>query len=189
MNLHCFRALAVAGLMVGPSMVYAGGAEIVYYDIVGDSAKELRHQIDTNGPLGEDGMRVDGHTDWHVAWTYQYAPAPGSCKFTELGITLTATIILPRWTAGDETSSALVKKWQSYIAALRVHEDGHYSHGIRAAEEIKSLGQSLGTSDDCSTMAKRFDDQAASILEKYRVADVAYDADTKHGRTQGATFP
>jgi predicted secreted Zn-dependent protease len=170
-------------------MVYAGGAEIVYYDVVGDSAKELRHQLDTNGPLGEDGKRVDGHTDWHVAWTYQYAPAAGSCKLTELEITLTATIILPRWTAGDETSSALVKRWQSYIAALRVHEDGHYSHGVRAAEEIKSLGQSFGISDDCSTMAKRFDDQAASILEKYSLADAAYDADTKHGRTQGATFP
>jgi predicted secreted Zn-dependent protease len=189
MHFHCFRALVVTGLMLGPSLVYADGAEIVYYDIVGDNAKELRYQMDAKGPLGEGGKRVDGYTDWHVAWTYRYAPAAGSCKFTELGITLAATITLPRWTAGDDTSSALVKKWQSYIAALRVHEDGHYSHGKRAADEIKSLGQSLRTSDDCSTMAKLFDDQAASILEKYRVADVAYDADTKHGRTQGATFP
>jgi predicted secreted Zn-dependent protease len=189
MNLHCFRALVVTGLMLGPSLVYADDAEIVYYDIVGDSAKELRRQMDANGPLGEDGKRMDGYTAWHVAWTYQYVPTADSCKFTELGITLAATITLPRWTAGNDTSSALVKKWQSYIAALRVHEDGHYSHGRKAAEEIKSLGQSLRTSDDCSTMAKLFDDQAASILERYRVADVAYDADTKHGETQGATFP
>ena len=189
MTLHYFRALVVAGLMLGPSLGYADGAEIVYYDIVGDSAKELRRQMDANGPLGEDGKRMDGYTHWNVAWTYGYMPAAGGCKFTELEITLTATITLPRWTPGDDTSRALVKKWQSFISALRVHEDGHYSHGRMAAEEIKSLGQSLRTSDDCSTMAKLFDDQVHSILEKYKVADVAYDADTKHGETQGAIFP
>jgi predicted secreted Zn-dependent protease len=189
MNLYYWRVLAVAGLVVGLSAAYADDAEIVYYDVVGNSARELRDQMNTKGPLGEGGKRVDGHTDWHVAWSYQYAPAADGCKFTELGITVTATITLPRWAAGDNASNALVKKWQSYIAALRLHEDGHYSHGVRAAEEIKSLGQTLRTSDACSTFAKRFDEQAASILEKYKVADAAYDADTKHGQTQGAIFP
>jgi predicted secreted Zn-dependent protease len=188
MNLHYWRALAVTGLVVCSSMVFADDAEIVYYDVVGNSASELRHQMDKNGPLGEGGERFDGHTDWHVAWSYRYAPTADGCKFTEIGIKITATITLPRW-AGAGTSSALAKKWQSYNAALRVHEDGHYSHGVRAAEEIKSLGQSLRTSGGCSALAKLFDDQAASILEKYRMADAAYDADTKHGRTQGAIFP
>jgi predicted secreted Zn-dependent protease len=176
-------------LVVGLSTPHADDAEIVYYEVVGNSASELRQQLNTKGPIGEGGKRVDGHTDWHVAWTYQYVPAADGCKFTELGITLTATITLPRWAADDEASNALLKKWQSYIAALRVHEDGHYSHGVRAAEEIKSLGQSLHTPEGCSTFAKHFNDQAASILEKYKVADAAYDADTKHGRTQGAVFP
>jgi predicted secreted Zn-dependent protease len=189
MNLHCFSALAVVVLMVGPSTAYANEAEIVYYDIVGDSAQELRQQIDAKGPVGGSGKRVDGHTDWHVAWRYRYAPAEGICKVTELRITLTGRITLPRWAARDDTSRALVKKWQSYSAALRLHEDGHYSHGEKAAEEIKFLGQSFRTSDGCSKMERLFDAQAASILEKYRAADVVYDADTKHGRTQGVTFP
>ena len=188
MNLHYLRALAVTGLVVYSSMVIADDAVIVYYDVVGNSASELRHQMNQKGPLRQGGERFDGHTNWHVAWSYRYAPTADGCKFTEVGIKFTATITLPRW-AGAGTSSALAKKWQSYNAALRIHEDGHFSHGVRAAEEIKSLGQSLRMSGGCSALAKLFDDQAASIIEKYRMADAAYDADTKHGRTQGAIFP
>jgi predicted secreted Zn-dependent protease len=186
---HYFRALVVTGLVAGASMACADDAEIVYYDVAGGSARELRRQMDANGPLGEGGKRVDGYTEWKVVWSYRYSPAADGCKFTEFGITVTATITLPRWTAGDGSPSALIKKWQSYIAALRLHEDGHYSHGVRAGEEIKSLGQSLRTSNGCSTLVSLFNDQAASILEKYREADAAYDADTRHGRTQGAVFP
>jgi predicted secreted Zn-dependent protease len=189
MDLRYWRVLAVAGLAVGLPMAHAVDAEIVYYDVVGNSAEELRHQMDSKGPFGEGGKRVDGYTDWKVTWSYQYAPAADGCRFTELGITVSATITLPRWTTGDHASNALLKKWQSYIASLRVHEDGHYSHGVEAADEIKSFGQSFHTSDGCSIFAKNFNDKAASIIEKYRGADAAYDADTKHGRTQGAIFP
>jgi|HubBroStandDraft_2_1064218.scaffolds.fasta_scaffold232786_2 predicted secreted Zn-dependent protease len=189
MNLLYSGILAVAGLPLGPPMAHADDTEIVYYDVVGNSAEELRHQMDTKGPFGEGGRRVDGHTDWKVTWSYQYAPAADGCRFTELGITVSATMTLPRWAPGDDASNALLKKWQAYIASLRVHEDGHYSHGVKAADAIKSLGQSFHTSDGCSIFAKNFNDEAASIIEKYRVADASYDADTQHGRTQGAIFP
>jgi predicted secreted Zn-dependent protease len=189
MNLLYWRVLAVAGLAVGQPMAHADDAEIAYYDVVGNSGQELRHQMDTKGPFGEEGKRVDGHTDWKVTWSYQYAPAADGCRITKLGINLSATITLPRWTAGDNASNALLKKWQSYIASLRVHEDGHYSHGVEAADEIKSFGQSFHTSGDCLILAMNFNDKATSIIEKYRAADAAYDADTKHGRTQGAIFP
>jgi predicted secreted Zn-dependent protease len=84
---------------------------------------------------------------------------------------------------------SVAQKWQRYSAALRTHEDGHYAHGVEAAAEIQSLGQSLRAQNDCSAMAKDFDDQAASIIEKYRAADAAYDAETRRGRTQGTRFP
>jgi predicted secreted Zn-dependent protease len=189
MSVPCWRLLAVSCFALGSSVVHADEAEIVYYDVVGNSARELRHEMDAKGPLGEDGKRFDGHTDWHVTWSYRYAPAADGCRFTELGVTVTATITLPRWTAADEASNKLVEKWQKYLSALRVHENGHYAHGVSAAEEIRALPQSIRASDNCSTLAMQFDSQAASILEKFKAADAAYDTDTKHGRTQGAAFP
>ena len=67
MNLHYLRALAVTGLVVSSSMVFADDAVIVYYDVVGNSASELRHQMNKKGPLRQGGERFDGHTNWHVA--------------------------------------------------------------------------------------------------------------------------
>lgn len=164
-------------------------AEITYYEVQGNSAKELRNQLNEKGPFGEDGKRADAHADWHVTWNYRYVPTREGCKFTELDTTVTGKIIMPRWSAGGGASSALVSKWQRYIAALRLHENGHYSHGVSAAEEIRALAQALPSTDDCPTLVKKFDNHANTILEKYKRADIEYDADTKHGSTQGAIFP
>jgi predicted secreted Zn-dependent protease len=187
-DLRGWRFLVLVWFSVLPSATNANQPEFVYYDIVGNSAGELRHQMNVKGPIGQGGKRVDGHTHWHVAWSYRYAPAAGGCKVTELSVTVTSTITLPRW-AAHSADNALIRKWQNYATALRVHEEGHHSHGVRAAEEIRLLRHSINTPDGCSTFERRFESEATSILEKYRRADASYDADTKHGRTQGATFP
>jgi predicted secreted Zn-dependent protease len=188
-QLRSWRFLALVLFAAWPLTANANQPDLVYYDIVGNSAAELRQQMNAKGPVGQSGKRMDGYTHWHVAWSYRYAPASGGCKITELTVTVTATITLPRWAVSDRAGNALIRKWENYASALRLHEDGHYSHGIQAAEEIRSLRHTLHTPDGCSTFERQFDGEATSILEKYRRADAAYDADTKHGRTQGATFP
>jgi predicted secreted Zn-dependent protease len=176
-------------MTVAMASARASGVEIVYYDITGNSAKEMRRQLNANGPLSERGARVDGHTKWTVSWTFRYAPKAASCEFTAFRSTVEGTITLPRWVANGSISNALITRWQSYISALRIHENGHYAHGVKAAEEIDSLGQSFRVSGDCSTIAKKFSDQAATIIEKYRAADETYDRRTQLGRTQGVRFP
>jgi predicted secreted Zn-dependent protease len=186
------RVLTVATAiiwLVSASAAVADDAEIVYYDIVGDSAKELRSQLNGNGPVGKGGKRSDGRADWHVTWNFRYAPSTQGCKLTVLKTTVTGRIVLPRWKAGHGASNALVGKWERYISALRVHEEGHYAFGVRAADEISDLRQSASTANNCSELVIRVNTQARAILEKYKNADDAYDASTKHGRTQGAVFP
>jgi predicted secreted Zn-dependent protease len=81
------------------------------------------------------------------------------------------------------------KKWDSYQAALRRHEDGHYAHGLAAEREIEALGRSFHVAGACSTIAKAFNDEAGSIIAKYQALDANYDLETDHGENQGATFP
>lgn len=189
MSRSYLRLIAAIGLGFATSIACADEAEVVYYDIVGNNAKELRRELGAKGPIGENGTTVDGHTNWHVRWNFRYAPTAEGCRFTEFVVNVTGEIVLPRWAAGEKASNALAKKWQSYVVALRVHEDGHYTHGVRAADEVKALGQSFRVSGSCSTIGQLFNDRAESILNKFRAADATYDADTDHGRTQGARFP
>lgn len=182
------QVVAIVVLCVGWAAAYAGDAKLVYYDVVGNSAGQLRHELDSKGPLAH-GKRYDAYTSWHVTWTYHYAPAGNACKLTGMTTSLDGTMELPRWERSGHVSDALVKKWERYRAALRIHEDGHYAHGRAARNEIQALGQSFQMAGSCTTISKAFNDKAKSILAGYAAMDVTYDHDTDHGKSQGAIFP
>jgi predicted secreted Zn-dependent protease len=183
------RALIAIGFGVVSSLACADAARITYYDIFGSTPAELRRELDTKGPVDKFGVRGHGLTNWFVAWNFHYVPAAGGCRFSEIVVTVTGEMVMPRWQAGERGSNALARKWQAYLPALRLHEDGHYAHGIRAAEEIEALGRGFYLAESCSRIGQVFNDRAHAILDKYRTADINYDADNGHGRTQGAVFP
>jgi predicted secreted Zn-dependent protease len=183
-----WRLLAGVALVLAVSIARAEHPQIAYYDVSGNNAQALRRQMNANGPL-DHGKRFDAHTDWYVKWNYRYRPTASGCEFTSVDVSVTGTIKLPRWIHADDASSALVKKWDKYLAALRVHEEGHYAHGVSAAKEIEALAKSFHDSGDCLAMTAAFNQQAYATLGKYNALDVAYDRETAHGRTQGAQFP
>lgn len=178
----------IALLAIVWTVAYAADARLVYYDVVGDSATKLRHELDHKGPL-VNGERFDAYTTWTVSWTFSFVPTAAGCRLTEVNASIAGRIDLPRWEHGDNASARLVKEWERYLTGLRVHEDGHYAHGRAGQDEIQALGQSFQITDSCASMAKAFNDQANAILTKYRAMDAAYDLETDHGRKQGAVFP
>lgn len=187
-NRHSWLALAAVVLALATSTAHAEDPQIAYYDVTGNDAQALRQQMSAKGPL-DHGKRFDAHTDWYVKWGYRYRPTATGCEFISVDVSVTGTILLPRWSHTDRASSALVQKWDRYLAALRLHEEGHYDHGADAAKEIEALAKSFHDSGDCKAMVAAFNEQARSIIEKYNALDVAYDRETDHGRAQGAQFP
>lgn len=186
---HAWLAFAAAtALVLVASVAHAEDARIAYYDVAGSSAKALRQQMDAKGPL-DGGKRFDAHTEWDIKWNYRYRPTASGCELTGVNVSLSGTILLPRWVDSNDASSALVEKWNRYLAALRLHEEGHYAHGVGAAREIEALAKSFHGSGDCPAMTSEFNDRAQSIIARYKALDVAYDRETDHGRTQGARFP
>lgn len=172
------------------SGAHAAAARIVYYDIEGNSASALRHQLNVKGPVGKSGKHVDAITKWYVAWKYHDRPTSAGCRFTAMDVSVTGTILMPHWAHPGDVSHSLVRRWQGYIAALLVHERGHYAHGRHAADEIAALKDSFRDySGNCETLVRSFNEQAQTILAKYQDMDAVYDKATDHGRTQGARFP
>lgn len=170
-------------------VAHAGDARVVYYDVAGNSASKLRSAMDRDGPLDPTGKRFDGRTTWQLTWNFRYGPNGDQCKIKRMSTSLDATIVLPRWVHDGRVSASLARKWDSYLAALRRHEDGHYAHGLAAQKEIEALGQSFHVAGACSAIAKAFNDEASSIIARYQGLDAKYDLDTDHGKSQGATFP
>lgn len=188
LNLRLWQVAAMVALSITWTAACAGEARLVYYDVVGKSAAALRHEMSDKGPL-DGGKRFDAYTQWHVKWTFRYAPVGHGCRLTTIDTSLDGTIEFPRWQHGDDASPSLVEKWEKYLTALRTHEDGHYAHGVAAENEIEALGQSFQIAGSCNKIAQAFNDQATAISARYAAMDVTYDRATDHGKSQGATFP
>ena len=182
------RAIFTTTLMLVATPARANDLRFVYYDVTGNTARQLRRELNAKGPMSYRG-RVDGLAQWSVTWKYHSAPTADGCEFTEFRAKVEGTITLPRWTPSGKFSPELMNRWQNFLTALRIHEHGHYSHGEQAAREIQTLGRRFRVTGNCSSIAQQFNDQAMKISDKYRAADKEYDRRTRFGWTQGVKFP
>jgi predicted secreted Zn-dependent protease len=155
-------------------------ASVVYYDIAGSTAEELRAQMDAFGPVGYDGYHGDATTRWVIRWNW---PGFGleACDLQQADVTYIIEVTLPRWKPPEGVDRALLDQWDFHLKALIIHEKGHVDYVVGHIPRIISAIHHA----TCETA----DATAAGILEDIRDHDRQYDDDTDHGRGQGAQFP
>lgn len=140
------------------------------------------------GPGADGIMGGDARTKWDVKWRYGLSQIPGGCRIQNVTTSVHVTYIMPRWKNPADGSQELRGKWDKYVKALQIHEDGHKDHGIHAAQEIEAEIAQLRPLRSCNEIQRAMNTTANNILEKYRKKDLYYDILTIHGATQGAVF-
>jgi predicted secreted Zn-dependent protease len=161
----------------------------VYYPINGATAGQLRQQMNQLGPISQtSGQRFDARTDWYVRWNYQYFSQGNRCKLTAIRVRADVSIILPQWKQSANAAKGLVDRWNQYIKALRLHEDGHKDNGIATSREVLQLLKQFPAKSSCSELGAAANKAAQSIISQYSQRDLDYDRKTQHGVTQGAVF-
>jgi len=160
-----------------------------YYGIAGQTADELREQMNIYGAEGANGKTYDADTGWNVKWRYRYRMIDEGCSIYAVETELYVDFRLPRWKNYSEGSSDLKHKWNVYMRSLRRHEDGHKEIGLSAAAEIEQSLIEMAPAATCDAMAEKANNSARRILAKYAEKEKAYDARTNFGETQGAVFP
>ncbi len=158
------------------------------YTISGSSEAALRSAMTSSSPL-DHGKHFDAHTEWYINWSYPFDRENGEGGTGAVSVTLTTTYHYPIWNADPSAPPALDAKWQKYMTSLHAHEEGHAEHGRDAADEVERTLSALPAASDCTIMDKTANARAHAIIDRYAAEDVTYDAETKHGATQGATFP
>ena len=169
--------LALALLIWQPALAQV---QMSYYDVQGADYNALLGALNSHGPC-------HGRADWKISYKYQSRKEAGGCKVSSLTIDLELLMTLPRWTPPAGASADLVSRWERYIAALRVHEDGHLDHGRNAAREFQTVSGSAAAAD-CGALDGALRQRFARLIADYQARDRAYDARTEHGKTQGAWF-
>ena len=154
-----------------------------YYDIDGSSAGALRNQINRLGPKDESGESKDA-TVWSVESAYAAAQRGDSCVLRDVKVTLDVTVTLPRWKPPATATAQLVRTWQTYLKAVRVHEAGHRTIAERNAREVMAALTTLrGT--NCNKLLGDASNTVERIVADGRARNRAYDVQTQHGQTQG----
>jgi predicted secreted Zn-dependent protease len=146
-----------------------------FYDVSGSTESEIRAQLSARGPGG-----YDAYTKWSVRWSW---PGQGTaaCRLQDAGVSYEITVTFPRWAPTEQATPDLVKKWNGYLYALALHENGHVNNVVSHYPVIVAAI----TGSTCLSAASA----AQTVLQQMREYDIQYDKNTDHGRTQGARFP
>jgi predicted secreted Zn-dependent protease len=102
---------------------------------------------------------------------------------TDLDLKLT----LPSWTPPAGASGDLVSRWERYLAALRLHEDGHLDHGRGAEKAFRAVAAATSAAD-CGSLDRALRERFSQVIADYQGRDREYDRRTEHGKSQGAFF-
>jgi len=161
----------------------------VYYGITGSTPDELRAQMDRFGYTDELGHHWDAYTKWDVHWSYPYSTTVGGCATGPVEVEVEVVFVLPQWDDPEKGPVDLAQRWNTYLAALQRHEDGHKDIAVEAGCEVLRALDSLAVYASCSELEQTADAIAESTLELYRQHEDTYDRQTDHGAMQGVGFP
>jgi predicted secreted Zn-dependent protease len=163
---------------------------IVLYEIHGTNLRELRADLNRLAPLDPiDGHRYDGLSQWHVLSAIKLESKGDECWVRSFDTTLKFTMTLPTWVKPLRATTLLAEQWSAYSEALRLHENGHYSIAVAAAEKLKQASMRDRSSKGCDALQKDLEVTSSDVIGEYNRLDEDYDVKTKHGQTQGVQFP
>ncbi len=155
-------------------------ARINYYEITGATENELLQQLDVLGPIDDQGQRNDASTKWFVSWNWP-GYGTGTCSLKDATTRLDVQVIFPHWVHQSQAPSELINKWIKYTQVLALHEKGHVDNILANYKTVLIAIKAA----NCATA----ESAAQAALIPIRRNDINYDTATRHGATQGATFP
>ena len=161
----------------------------VYYEIRGNSEKELRGQMCRSGCTFNDGEKYDSVTSWRWKMDYEYDRAPQACTADSFKVVLEISYRYPKWVHTDGASQPLVNKWDGYMKNLITHENGHRDLAVEAAAELSHTVAALSPAASCAELDRELRALGRERMKKLNADEKSYDETTVHGKTQGAVFP
>ncbi len=156
-----------------------GNVQFTYYDIHGNSIRELMRQIRDNELVATGTTRAVAVTSWKLAWNWRAAPlgGGGGCALNNIDVRLDVEYAMPRWSPPDDASSQLRRWWDGYLARLEVHESHHKDIAADAGKEIVRLLRSV--KGNCNTINFDASSGASEIYQRSRRLEEEFDIEER----------
>lgn len=166
-----------------PELSSLPGVIVVGYPVTGRSPRAIRESMNEGRPALADGdaERFDARTNWRYQTRWRRGPN-GGCDPSTAEVEMTVTVILPELANPEHLDRRERENWDRYFRALVGHEQNHVRIALAGAEQMRTY---MRGAPDCATMQAVPGQVGAAIIQASRT----YDAQTRHGRTEGATYP
>lgn len=169
-----------------PAEVRRGEAAYEFYDVSGTTTAALWASM-REGSTRTLGGPHFARTEWTVTWRARWGGA-GACRVSSVDVQLAARVILPRWNPPADAPPELVGQWNVFMHALSLHEARHVDI---AAAAVRGIRREVGaiSAPTCAGVDALARAAAERVLTAHREQDRQYDQRTRHGTTEGATWP
>lgn len=169
-----------AGARVAETLTYT------YYEAGISQGQSVLTALNAASPHRTNGRIFYGQLTYDIGVKYRLHHEPDglSCKLAKLEIALSANIDLPRLVGADAPQAAAFEK---FLAGLRVHELGHYAIAREVAAEVEATLAALRI-PGCKALQAAVDAVRAGTARTIEERNASYDAETRHGVTQGASL-
>lgn len=162
-------------------------AATTYYDVTGSTRDEIRASMN-QAKQGTFLERHDAVTTAETKINFARRQLADTCEAVMTRFDLTLTYTYPKWTSPQGVSSDLVAKWDSFIAALKVHEERHAKIETRRAFVVMQELQSMPSYPTCEAFDQAWRAKADALDSETKQLQTQYDRDTQSGKLQGAIF-
>jgi predicted secreted Zn-dependent protease len=190
--IFCLLLLVVSANLFVDLIVSAKPAintKINYYNVTGQTIKEIANSLYKNSPIIDQGKKYHAHTSWNVKWHFYWQKYSNYCEITSVTTSVDIQYILPKLISYNSLSPSVKQKWDQYYTALINHESVHKNFGISSADSIEKTLKTMGTRNTCQQLEKDAIKIGKQIIKYYNDQEKQYDQITNHGATQGANFP
>jgi predicted secreted Zn-dependent protease len=156
-----------------------------YYLVHGSDLPAIRAAIEAC-PLRKQMGEYHAITTYAIVWSYDLTKNGAVCSLRNVRVGLRVNQYLPSFVPSTANDLATTEAWQTYIASLQAHENGHTALDTQYAGRLVS--SLLATSGACETIDSQAKTVAESVIAILDAANELYDTRTNHGATQGAVL-
>lgn len=159
--------------------------DYIKYPVRHEAGTSLLKAVNAATPISEGAKKYHGYTRWDINWRYTYGKEDDlrTCKIKTLTVTLKASITLPELNSSDDKALA---QFASYLPALKKHEIGHLQIAQEAAKKIERNLLAQTALPSCELLKTTLNARGLELTDEAKVLGQQYDAQTQHGKTQGA---
>lgn len=174
-------------LVSGPSASFIARTEYVVYPIAGSTVAELQAHMNQSGPRDSEG-RWSARTDSRYTWSYRSFATGAACVVRHVSVEMRILFTFPLWHVPANVPREVIDRWTAAMTGLHRHEEGHKQIALREGYEILTAVGGLQNAISCTALDQSVRQTVAGIQARYQHEQRFYDAQTRHGATQGTNL-